>query len=354
MKKSYLQVLILIALIALNSCKPKETVITSLPRSTPEAEGVTSSDILDFIEATENSKNELYSFMVLRHGKVVSEGWWNPYRSDLKHTMYSTSKSFTSTAAGFAVTEGLLSVNDKVTSFFPDQLPDTVSEYLESLTVKNLLSMSVGQEPDPTFQVVTRDSNWVKTFLALPIKKKPGTEFLYNTLATYMVSAIVQKVTGRKVIDYLKPRLFEPLAIEGVDWEEDANGINVGGWGLRVKTEDMAKLGQLYLQNGVWNGKQILSEAWIKEATTAVIQDSAPYLPEEKKDSSDWAQGYGYQFWRCRHNAFRADGAYGQYIIVIPEKDAVIAITSETPDMQDELNLVWKFLLPALKDETLE
>lgn len=353
MKRLHVVYLFVLFAVLVQSCNNTETKVTSLPRSTPEAEGVSSAAILDFINAIENSKNEAHSFMFLRHGKVIAEGWWNPYRADLKHTMYSTSKSFTSTAAGFAVSEGKLSVEDKVISFFPDQLPDTVSDYLKELRVKDLLSMSVGQEPDPTFKVVVNDSNWVKSFFATPIVKKPGTEFLYNTLATYMVSAIVQKVTGEKVIDYLKPRLFDPLAIEGMDWEVDPQGRNVGGWGLRVKTEDMAKLGQLYLQKGQWNGKQLLPESWIAEATSAVIKDSSPGLAPEKRDSSDWAQGYGYQFWQCRNNAFRADGAYGQYIIVIPEHDAVVAITSETPDMQDEINLVWKYLLPALKNPSV-
>jgi hypothetical protein len=220
------------------------------------------------------------------------------------------------------------------------------------MTVRNLLTMSAGQEPDPTFNVVTKDSNWVKSFLALPVVNEPGTKFLYNTLATYMLSAIVQKVTGEKIIDYLKPRLFEPLGIEGIDWEVDPHGINTGGWGLRVKTEDMAKFGQLYLQKGMWNGKQILPAAWIEEATTFKI-DQAPGAPQSIKASSDWMQGYCYQFWRCRNNAFRADGAYGQYIIVMPDKDAVIAIQSESPDMQNEINLVWKFLLPSIKDTKL-
>jgi hypothetical protein len=197
-----------------------------------------------------------------------------------------------------------------------------------------------------------KDSNWVKAFLALPVLNKPGTKFLYNSLATFMLSAIVQKVTGEKVIDYLTPRLFKPLHIDGIDWETDPHGINTGGWGLRVKTEDMAKFGQLYLQKGKWNGKQILPNGWVEEATTFKI-DQAPDAPKSKKDVSDWMQGYGYQFWRCRNNAFRADGAFGQYIIVMPDQDAVIAIQAESPDMQDEINLVWKYLLPAIKDGKL-
>ncbi|MDO3625289.1 serine hydrolase [Mucilaginibacter sp. BT774] len=324
----------------------------AFPISEPEAQGVSSASIDSFLNAVGKSKNEFHSFIFLRHGKTIAQGWWNPYAPDLRHSLYSCSKSFTSTAVGFAVSEKLLSVNDKVISFFPGSLPDSVKTYLAALTVKDLLTMSVGQEPDPTGQLALGSDNWVKDFLALPIKYAPGSKFLYNTMATYMLSAIVQKVTGQKEVDYLKPRLFDPLGIKDMDWEVNTQGVNTGGWGLRVKTEDLAKMGQLYLQKGVWNGKQVLAKAWIEEATTFKI-DQAPGVPQNKKDSSDWMQGYCYQFWRCRHDAFRADGAFGQYIIVMPDQDAVIAITSETPDMQDELNLVWKYLLPAMHPKAL-
>ncbi|MCU0357680.1 MAG: beta-lactamase family protein [Cyclobacteriaceae bacterium] len=311
MKGQTLFHILVMALAILTGCKKQEAPTTSLPRSTPETEGVSSEGILRFLQSIDTSRHEFHSFMMLRHGKVIAEGWWNPYRADLKHTMYSVSKSWTSTAAGFAVSEGLLSVDDPVISFFPHQLPENVSENLKALRVKDLLSMSAGQEPDPSWKV-TRETDWIKAFFETPLVRQPGTEFLYNTLATYMVSAILQQVTGQRVIDYLKPRLFDPLGIEGMDWETDPNGISVGGWGLRVKTEDMAKLGQLYLQQGVWNGKQLLPKDWIEEATSAVMEDSAPYLPDSLKAKSDWAQGYGYQFWRCRFGAYRADGAYGR------------------------------------------
>lgn len=340
----------LILLLSLNIVAQNNN--SSLERSSPEKEGVSSAGIFNFIEAANKSKHEFHSFMFLRHGKVISEGWWKPYRQDLKHTMYSCSKSFTATAIGFAVSEKKLSVNDKVISFFPNDLPDTISENLKALTVKDVLSMTDGQEPDPTFEVVTKDSNWVRSFLATPIVYKPGTKFLYNTLGTYMLSAIVQKVTGEKIIEYLKPRLFGPLGISDIDWEIDPKGINVGGWGLRIRTEDLAKFGQLFLQKGKWNDKQVLPAAWIEEASTLKIIQH-PELSQTKRDSSDWEQGYCYQMWRCRNNAYRGDGAYGQFIIVMPEQDAVIAITAETPDMQDEINLVWKYILPAIKNNTL-
>lgn len=318
-----------------------------LPRSTPEAEGVSSKGIIAFLDAISNSSHEMHSIMILRHGKVIAEGWWKPYRPDLKHTLYSLSKSFTSTAVGFAVSERKLSVNDKVISFFPDKLPANVTPNLADLTIKDLLSMSAGQDPDPSFAVAFSD-DWIRSFLATPVLNDPGTVFLYNSAATYMLSAIVQKVTGQKIIDYLTPRLFKPLGIQGMDWETDPTGINVGGWGLRVRTEDIAKFAQLYLQKGKWNGKQILPAAWVEEATTFKI-DNAPGMEQIRKDSSDWRQGYCYQFWRSRHNSFRGDGAFGQYALILPQEDVVIAITSETPDMQGELNLVWQHLLPAIQ-----
>jgi CubicO group peptidase (beta-lactamase class C family) len=320
---------------------------TILPRSTPEEQGVSSKAIIDFLDAVAKSKHEMHSIMILRHGKVIAEGWWSPYRPDLKHTLYSLSKSFTSTAVGFAVGEGKLRVSDKVISFFPDKLPEKVSDNLAQLTIKDLLSMSVGQAPDPTGPIVI-SNDWIRSFFATPILKTPGSEFLYNSAATYMLSAIVQKVTGEKIVDYLKPRLFEPLGIYGMDWETDPAGINVGGWGFRVKTEDIARFAQLYLQRGKWNGKQVLPEAWVEEATTFKI-DNAPGMPQIRKDSSDWRQGYCYQFWRSRYNSYRGDGAFGQYALVLPDQDAVIAITSETGDMQGELNLVWQYLLPAMQ-----
>lgn len=322
-----------------------------LPRSLPEKEGVSATAISRFVDATTYSRTEFHSFMFVRHGKVVAEGWWNPYARELKHTLYSTSKSFTAAAVGFALTEGRLHLTDKIVRFFPDDVPNPVSPFLAELTVKDALMMSDGQEPDPT-PVVVVDTNWARKFLRIPIVHEPGTKFLYNSAGTYMLAAVVQKVTGQSVLDYLRPRLFEPLGITGEDWETSPQGVNTGGWGLRLKTEDMAKFGQLYLQDGQWKGKQILPQSWVKEATTMKIMQD-PDAPPSKKDSSDWLQGYCYQMWRCRHNGVRADGAFGQFIIMLPDEDAVIAIQAETPDMQEEINLVWQYLLPSMHPGSL-
>ena len=323
----------------------------NLPRSSPEEQGVKSKNIIDFLDAVNSSKHEFHSFVFVRHGKVIAEGWWNPYRSDLKHTLYSVSKSFTSTAIGFAVQEGKLKVTDKVISFFPKDLPDTVSENLRQLTVKELLTQTIGWDPAPN---VTREDSYAKPLLASYFKHKPGTRYYYDSEGSFLLAAIIKKITGQNVIDYLKPRLFVPLGIFGMDWESNPEGINQGGWGLRLKTEDMAKFGQLYLQNGKWNGKQLLPAAWIKEATSMQVDLPPQWTqPGSIKDSNDWMQGYGYLFWRCRNNAFRADGAMGQYIIVMPDQDAVIAITSESGDMQGEMNLIWKHLFPAMENGKL-
>jgi hypothetical protein len=173
-------------------------------------------------------------------------------------------------------------------------------------------------------------------------------------MASFMLSAIVQKVTGEKVVNYLTPRLFAPLGIEGYDWETNPEGINTGGWGLRLKTEDLAKFGQLYLQNGKWNSKQILTKKWVKEATSLKIYQN-PDMTQSKRDSSnDSMQGYCYQFWRARNNSYMANGAYGQFVLIMPDKDAIVIFTAESSDMWGELDMVWKYLYPGIADSKLQ
>ncbi len=323
---------------------------TPLPRSTPEAEGIDAAGIMAFLDAIGQHKIELHSFMMLRHGRVVAEGWWDPYGPEFKHTMYSMSKSFTSTAIGLLSAEGKVSVEDAVSKFFPQDMPEQVSDNLAALKVKHLLTMSAGNEKEPT-QAVVKSENWVKTFLAQSITHAPGTVFLYNSAATYMLSAIVSKLTGGTVLEYLTPRLFQPLGITGMSWETCPRGINTGGWGLSIRTEGLAKFGQLYLQRGKWDGKQLIPAAWVEEATTFKIQQPGPAKPSRPKEQNDWMQGYCYQFWRCQHNAFRGDGAFGQFTIVLPEQDAVVIMTSESRDLQGQLDLVWQHLLPVFQDK---
>ena len=320
-----------------------------LPRITPGAAGIDPKAILAFINDVEVKVGGLHSFMLLRRGAVAAEGWWAPYAKEHPHMLYSLSKSFTSTAVGLAITSGKLSLDAPVTSFFPDKLPAVQSDNLKSMLVRHLLTMSTGHHTDATGNTTgAADGDWAKAFLALPVQHEPGTFFVYNSAATYMLSAIVQKVVGETVLNYLKPRLFAPIGIENPTWETCPEGINTGGWGLAIKTEDIARFGQLYLQKGKWAGAQLIPEAWVAEATTRKISNGDPAQP------SDWSQGYCYQFWRCRHNAYRGDGAFGQYCVVMPEHDVVLAITSGLGDMQAVLNAVWDRLLPGIQIEVLE
>lgn len=314
-----------------------------LPRATPESQGVSSQALLDLVETLGDRFDGMHSLMIVRHGKVIAEGWWAPYDSAHNHIFYSLSKSFTSTAVGLAVADGKLSIDDVVTGFFPDDVPADASANLKAMRVRDLLTMATGHQDEPS---PAADTICAKSFLAQPVPHLPGTHFKYNTAATFMQSAIVQKVTGQTVLDYLRPRLFEPLGIEHPLWDTNFQGISLGGYGLRARTEDIAKFGQLYLQKGVWNGCRLIPAEWIELATSKQVSNGSD-------PASDWNQGYGFQFWRCRHNAYRGDGAFGQYCLVMPDQDTVIAITSGIGNMQGVLNALWEKLLPALGPQAL-
>jgi len=314
-----------------------------LQRSAPEAQGVSSAALVDLVTTLDQQIDGMHSVMLLRHGVVIAEGWWAPYDAAHNHVLYSLSKSFTSTAVGCAVAEGKLSIDDEVLKFFPEAAPVDAGSNLKAMRVRDLLMMSTGHQEEPP---TAPDEVSAKSFLAQPVPHLPGTHFKYNTAATFMQSAIVQKVTGQTVLDYLRPRLFEPLGIERPVWDANFQGISLGGYGLRVRTEDIAKFGQLYLQRGRWDGKQLLPAGWVALAT-------AKQTANGSNPQSDWNQGYGFQFWRCRHEAFRGDGAFGQYCVVLPEQEVVVAITSGVQDMQAVLNVLWDKLLPALQPHEL-
>ncbi len=337
----------------LSACKTETAYAVASPpsnallRATPESQGVDSQGILNFLEAAATAGFEWHSFMLLRHGKVVAEGWWSPFKPEYYHTLYSLSKSFTSTAVGFAEAEGLLKVTDKVISFFPDQLPAEVSPNLAAMDIHNLLTMHTGHDSD-SFAAIAQhpETAWVPQFFKHPVPNPPGTNFLYDTGATFMASAIVQKVTGMPVVEYLKPRLFDPLGIEHYDWEKSPEGINTGGFGLRVTTEAIAKFGQTYLNKGMWNGRQVVPEHWTQAATQRQVASNP--------GDGHWSNGYGYQFWRCiPQGVYRGDGRNGQLCIVMPEQDAVLALTAESWDMAKEMDIVFEHLFGAVKPEAL-
>lgn len=315
-----------------------------LPGSDPESQGIRSEAILGFLRRIEADDLELHGLMIVRNGHVVAEGAWAPYRTDVPHVLNSLSKSFTSTAIGLAAEEGRLTLDDPVISFFPEEVTPAIEANMGELKIRHLLSMTTGHTVD-TIPIMhaRRDGNWVKAFLETPIERPPGTHFLYNTGASYMLSAILHRATGEQLLDWLRPRLFEPLGMAGVKTVTCPRGIHAGGYGMYMKVEDIAKFGQLYLQEGVWEGRRILSAEWVRMATSKQADNG-------DDPSSDWAQGYGFQFWRCRHGAYRGDGAFGQFCVVMPHKRAVVAMTAGAMEMQDMLNAVWEELLPGMED----
>lgn len=313
----------------------------TLPRSTPERQGVEPRALLAAVDALV-ANPELHSIVVVRHGHVVAEGWAHPFAADRPHVLYSLSKSFTSSAVGFAVAEGRFGLDDRVVGLLPDKAPDGPDERLARLTVRHLLTMTSGHDPEPP--VLDGDGDWVADFLATPLVHEPGTHFVYNTPATHVLAAIVERTTGEHLLDYLTPRLLAPLGITGATTEVSPQGIATGGFGMSVRTQDIAVFAQLYLQGGVWEGRQLLPEGWAAQATKFQVPNGDPAEP------SDWTQGYGFQFWRSRHG-FRGDGAFGQFALVLPDEDTVVAVTSSVPDMQVSLDAIWTHLLPGLHDE---
>ncbi len=318
-----------------------------LPRSTPEAEGVSSAALQALVTELGQKIDAVHGLVILRHGKVIAEGAWAPYSLQQPHVLFSLSKSFTSTAIGIAASEGLLGIDDPVVKFFPEDVPANASQHLKALRIRDLLKMSTGQLPADidAYNYFAPESPAAR-FFAMPVAHKPGTFFYYNTAASYMLSAIIQKVSGQTTRDYLMPRLFEPLGIEDPLWEKSPQGISLGGFGLYLRTEEIARFGQLYLQRGEWQGRRLLPAAYVDEATTRQASNGSD-------PSSDWDQGYGYQFWRCTPGFYRADGAFGQFCIVMPQYDTVVAINSGTGDMGGLMKILWAKLLPELRPAAL-
>lgn len=306
----------------------------------------------------------LHSMMVVKDGSVVLEkSFSEEWPAERPHPMFSVSKSFTAAALGLAIADGKLSLDDQVAAFFPDKVRE---DNPCRATVRDLLMMAGGHDTDPTGTVGVIDPTAMRVvlkegvdiagaFFSHPFVHEPGTYFCYNSLGSYLLSAIVQKVTGETVLDYLTPRLFEPLGIAKPEWETDENGIGCGGWGLSITTEDMAKFGLLYLQKGRWEGKQLIPEEWVEEMSSFHIANRPAGMTPEQVEAlgipaseNDWIQGYGYQMWRNTHEGYRADGAMGQFILVLPEKNAVVVLTAKLANTQQELHAVWKYLYPAL------
>lgn len=319
---------------------------TRLQRARPADVGVSASAVLAVLDDLERLGLEMHSLMVVRHGQVAAEGWWAPYSSDRVHLLYSLSKSFTSTAVGFAIAEGRFRLDDRVVDLVPQHLPDHVDAAVGELTVHHLLSMSTGHREDTLERAYRLDpTDLVHGFLSNSPEEPVGSRHAYNNPTTLVLATIVEEHTGQPLLDYLRPRLFDPLGIGPAYWDTDERGATLGFTGLHLQTESVAAFGQLLLQDGVWGEQRVLPEGWVALATRKHIDnDDDPSRPV------DWRQGYGYQYWMARHG-FRGDGANGQFCVVVPAADLVVVTTARVDDMQQILDVFWDRLLPALDQD---
>ncbi|TCL80260.1 CubicO group peptidase (beta-lactamase class C family) [Curtobacterium sp. PhB142] len=318
------------------------TTTKTFPRTTPSALDIDARGVLAFVDALESTAGvEPHSLMLLRHGQVVAEGWWQPYAADRVHLLYSLSKSFTAAAVGIAVREGLIELDATALSYFPELDDEITDERSRRIRVRHLLAMASGHREEALDRArAAEPTNLVRGFLLTPPDEEPGTVFAYNQPCTYTLGAIVRRVSGGSLVDYLRPRLLDPLGIDDLAWRRDETGAELGFSGCYAPTSAVAALGQLYLQRGLWDGERILDEDWVAAATRKQIENPA-------EENPDWSQGYGFQFWMARHG-FRGDGAYGQFCVVLPEHDVVLAITGQSLDMQAVLDAAWQHLLPAV------
>ena len=322
---------------------PFPATASCLPSSTPEAEGIPSSAVLNWIDACEREIDSVHGFVLLRHGRLIAEGYWAPFSRDDTHMLYSHSKSFTSAAVGLLVDDGRLDLDEAVADFFPDKLPPNPSPGLLAMRVRDLLTMASGHDRDFIHDTCAApDGDWLRHFFNQPLSCKPGTRYVYNTTGVYVLGAIVEQRAGEPLMDFLEKRLFSRIGIVGAWSTHCPKGHAVAGYGMNMRVRDLARFGQILLQKGVWRGERVLSEDWVTLAT-------AKQIAQGPHPNPDWGEGYGFQFWRCvPHGVYRADGALGQFTIVMPDQDAVLSMVSRTEDTQRELAIVWETLLPAM------
>ena len=332
-------------------------------RVTPESVGIRSRDIRKFLKESYKAGIQLHSFMLVRHGKVAAEGWYRPYAPSARHIIYSFSKTFTATAIGFAEQEGILSLDEKLVDLFPEELPETVSEHLALADIESLLTMSCGHETELTTEdIEASGGNWVKAFFSHEFVYRPHTVFQYNTTGTDLLCLILLKKTGQTLTQFLTPRLFEPLGIRDVYCSTmgdrvvrpDApfSQVEAGGWGFHMRTEDLARFIWFLEQRGVWNGTRLLREEWFDRAFRKQIETDNPvYAPQTRH----WKLGYCYQCW-CNPftDSWRADGLYGQYGYVLPDRDAIMIMTAAAVNTEKQLSLFDEYIAGRMEDGPLE
>lgn len=319
-----------------------------MPRTegSPESAGVSSRAVLDFVAALEKFEF-VHSFILTRNDIRIASGWWRPYAPETPHLLFSLSKSFVSCAVGIAMGEGRLTVDTRLLDIFPEYRAVVTDGRFERMTIRHLLTMTTGHEVCSTaFFKADPRGDLKRDFFTSPLVFEPGSRFVYNSGATFMLSAAIRRLTGENPSVYLKKRLLELLGIAEREWEKSPDGTELGGWGYRLTTDEIASFAQMLLHGGRAGEKQLVPAEYIASAT-AFQADNA------MNEAPDWKQGYGFQFWRCRHNAFRGDGAFGQYALVVPAQRMTLAVTAGGKNMQTILDIVWDHLLPRLEDRPL-
>lgn len=288
------------------------------------------------ISAIEKRAEEMriLNLRVLKDGNLILKRDWD---DEIRRNQYSVSKSFTSIAVGIAQKEGLLSLDERLCDVFYREIPDHPSAFLQKATVRDLLTMGLGQEKPELMgeqRIFLEERNWVKYCLSRPFVNEPGTKFLYSNAGPYLAGMLVQRRAGCDLIHYLMPRLFEPLEIRRTVWETDADGFTFGSGGLFLCVTELLKFGQLLLQEGNWNGRQIVPAEYIREASGIRIDNQS--------------EGYGYLFWRGPYDSYRADGKYGQLAIILPKRHAVIAMQAESRDASSMMDCCMDTIVPQL------
>ena len=324
-----------------------EYLSAPLPRAaSPEEAGVSSAELLRFVEDLKQSGIENHSYMVLRGGRVAAQAFHAPFAPDIPHPMYSVSKTVTATAVGFAIEEGLFTLQTRLVELFPEYMPASPEDPLWELTIFHLVAMQSGKEAN--FLDPKEKGDWVARFFASEWDSRPG-QWKYVNENIYMLCAAIHRVTGASVTRFLLPRLYQPLGIATPFWETDENGVEAGGWGLWLKTEDLAKIMLCYAQGGVYAGKQVIPAAWVQMATQKQTDNSS-------SQGTDTSAGYGFGLWRCKgeEHAYRADGLFSQFGIVFEDYDAVLVMTNAALDEQAVLDCVWRHFPAAFQVQAAE
>ena len=323
---------------------------TEFERVTPESVGIRSEAIWNFLDAVDTDLTEMHGLVIMRHDKIAAEGWWAPYAPGIPHMCASLTKTYMGTAIAIAIQEGLLTLDTHVNDIFPEFVPENPSPYFEELTIRHILTMGSGMCEFPTME-----GNWVQNFIAVPLKYRPGTNFWYNSVGSTFLGKVIEKLTGETVYEYLEEKLFPKIGINGkvVMHGIAPDGQDMWAWRTVSSTEDNLRLMKLYKDCGIVNGERLIPEEYVKLATTKQIDNES--TGSRERGDLEGCSGYGYQMWMCSYpGSYRADGAAGQFSIVIPDKDMIVSMNQNSANPNKVITKLWECLLPGVLDNPIE